>query len=99
MFGNLSAYFSGIWGILYAPCSDFYNNFVICRERLSKRQYIQLLQRFLPVVADAWVNPLVASDACSDIDEIHRKFIGVHYILSGREFFGCCDAERLDCNV
>lgn len=51
------------------------------------------------MVADAWVNPLVASDACSDIDEIHRKFIGVHYILSGREFFGCCDAERLDCNV
>lgn len=51
------------------------------------------------MVADAWVNPLAASDACSDIDEIHRKFISVHYILSGREFFGCCDAERLDCNV
>ena len=35
-------------------------------------------------------------DACSDIYETHRKFIDVHYILSGSEVFGCCDAETLD---
>lgn len=45
---------------------------------------------------NAWVNPPVVRDVCSDIYETHRNFIDIHYILSGSEVFGCCDAERLD---
>ena len=45
---------------------------------------------------NVWVNPPVVRNACSDIYETHRKFIDIHYILSGSETFGCCDAKRLE---
>lgn len=50
------------------------------------------------VISDgnAWVNPPVVRDSCSDIFETHKKFIDIHYILSGSQTFGCCDAGRLD---
>lgn len=44
---------------------------------------------------NAWVNPPVVRNACSDIYETHRKFIDIHYILSGSQVFGCCDPSRL----
>ena len=50
------------------------------------------------VISDgnAWVNPPVVRNVCSDIYETHQKFIDIHYILSGSQTFGCCNPERLD---
>ena len=45
---------------------------------------------------NAWVNPPVVRNSTSDIYETHRKFIDIHYILSGSETFGYSDAEKLD---
>jgi len=45
---------------------------------------------------NAWVNPPVVREACSDVYETHKKFIDIHYILSGEQTFGCCAPERLD---
>lgn len=45
---------------------------------------------------NAWVNPPVVRNDCSDIYETHRKFIDIHYILSGSQTFGCCNAKRLN---
>ena len=45
---------------------------------------------------NAWINPPVIRDKCSDIYETHRKFIDIHYVLSGSVIFGCCNPEKLD---
>jgi len=45
---------------------------------------------------NAWVNSPVVRDVCSDIYETHRKFIDIHYVLSGRVIFGCCNPKKLD---
>lgn len=44
---------------------------------------------------NAWVNPPFVRNSCSDIYETHRKFIDIHYVLSGSQVFGCCNPSRL----
>lgn len=52
-------------------------------------------EKYVISEGNAWINPPVIRDTCTDIYETHRNFIDIHYILSGSQTFGCCDPKRL----
>lgn len=62
-----------------------------CLKKISKDS-----EKYVIKEGDAWVNAPITPKGNGKNFEAHKKFIDIHYIISGSEVFGYSEVNRLE---